>query len=46
MAAPDANGVFPSEADEYDFVINNRLLREAVLNQFGYDHVLEYGSYR
>lgn len=46
MAAPDANGVFPSEEDEYDFVLDNALLWDAVFNEFGYDVVLEYGSYR
>ena len=46
MAAPNANGCFPSEADEYEFVLNNALLWDAVFNEFGYDPVLEFGNYR
>ena len=46
MAGPDANGCFLSEADEYEFVLNNTLLWDAVFNEFGYDPVLEFGNYR
>ena len=46
MAAPNANGCFPSEADEYEFVLNNALLWDVVFNEFGYDPVLEFGNYR
>ena len=46
MAAPNANGCFPSEADEYEFVLNNALLWDAVFNEFRYDPVLEFGNYK
>lgn len=46
MAAPNENGCFPSEADEYEFVLNNALLWDAVFNEFRYDPVLDFGNYR
>lgn len=44
--AADANGCFQNEVDEYAFVLNNPLLWDAVFNEFRYEPVMEYGSYR
>ena len=41
-----ANGNFQNDAEEYEWVLNNSLLWDAVFNHFGYDPVYEYGSYR
>lgn len=41
-----ANGNFQNDAEEYEWVLNNGLLWDAVFNHFGYDPVVEYGSYR
>jgi hypothetical protein len=37
---------FQNDAEEYAFVLNNTLLFDAVFNEFGYEPVSEYGSYR
>lgn len=41
-----ANGNFQNDAEEYEWVLNNSLLWDAVFNHFGYDPIYEYGSYR
>ena len=40
------NGNFQNDAEEYEWVLNNSLLWDAVFNHFGYDINLQYGTYR
>ena len=44
MAAND--WPFQNDAEEYEWVLNNSLLWDAVFNEFGYDINLIYGTYR
>ena len=41
-----ANGHFQNDAEEYEFVLNNYLLFNAVFDAFGDEPIAEYGSYR
>jgi hypothetical protein len=40
------NGNFQNDAEEYEWVLNNKLLFDAVFDAFGYEPIAEYGSYR